>query len=262
MADRAGAGKAALVTGSTAGIGRAIALALAAEGFSVALNGRRPEAEAEEVLAGARRACGGTATCMYVRADVSGEEGREALFEAVRSRFGRLDVLVNNAGVTTGGRRDMLELTEEAMLGVLRTNLVGPFLLGSRFAELMMKGEGARYMVNISSISAYLPSVNRADYCISKAGMAMMTKLFAARLAPHGVRVFEIRPGIIRTGMTAPVAAKYDALIGGGLLPLGRWGEPEDVARAVLAVARGHHDYTTGEVINVDGGFHISRGAL
>lgn len=262
MPERAGAGKAALVTGSTAGIGRAIALALASEGFSVVLNGRRSEAEAEEVVAGARRACGGSGTCLYVRADVSEETGREALFEAVCARFGRLDVLVNNAGVTTGGRRDMLELTEEAMLGVLKTNLVGPFFLGSRFAELMMKGEGVRYMVNISSISAYLPSVNRADYCISKAGMAMITKLFAARLAPHGVRVFEIRPGIVRTDMTAPVAAKYDARIDGGLLPLARWGEPEDVARAVLAVVRGYHDYTTGEVINVDGGFHISRGAL
>jgi NAD(P)-dependent dehydrogenase (short-subunit alcohol dehydrogenase family) len=117
-------------------------------------------------------------------------------------------------------------------------------------------------MVNISSISAYLPSVNRADYCLSKAGMAMMTKLFAARLAPYGVRVFEIRPGIVRTDMTAPVAERYDRLIDAGLLPLGRWGEPGDVARALVAVVRGHHDYSTGEVINVDGGFQISRGAL
>ncbi|MGV7929314.1 MAG: 3-ketoacyl-ACP reductase [Spirochaetota bacterium] len=262
MSERAGDGKTALVTGSTAGIGRAMAIALAAEGFSVMLNGRRDAAAAEEIRAEADRANGMTNSCVYVRADVSDEAGRAALREAVRSRFGRLDVLVNNAGVTSEGRRDMLELSEEAMLRVLKTNLVGPFLLSSALAELMGKGDAPRYIVNISSISVYLPSVNRADYCVSKAGMAMMTKLFAARLAPHGVRVFEIRPGIIRTDMTAPVAAKYDALIGGGLLPVGRWGEPEDVARAVLAVVRGHHDYATGEVINVDGGFHISRGAL
>lgn len=262
MPERAGAGKVALVTGSTAGIGRAMALALAAEGFSVVLNGRRAEAEAEEVLAEVRSAGGDENSRIYVRADVSLEEGREALFEAVRARFGRLDVLVNNAGISTEDRRDMLELTEEAMLRVLRTNLVGPFLLSSRFADLLMNGEGARYMVNISSISAYLPSVNRADYCLSKAGVAMMTKLFAARLAPYGVRVFEIRPGIVRTGMTAPVAERYDRLIDAGLLPLGRWGEPGDVARALVAVVRGHHDYATGEVINVDGGFQISRGAL
>ncbi|MCU0843892.1 MAG: 3-ketoacyl-ACP reductase [Spirochaetes bacterium] len=262
MGERAGNGRVALVTGSTAGIGRAIAIALGADGYAVVLNGRRDAVDAEEARAAVQRAGGAAGSCVYVRADVAEAAGREALREAVRSGFGRLDVLVNNAGVTTEGRRDMLELSEEAMLRVLKTNLVGPFLLSSALAGLMENGDALRYIVNISSISAYQPSVNRADYCISKAGMGMMTKLFALRLASHGVRVFEIRPGIIRTDMTGPVAAKYDAKIGGGLLPLSRWGEPEDVARAVLAVVRGHHDYATGEVINVDGGFHINRGAL
>jgi NAD(P)-dependent dehydrogenase (short-subunit alcohol dehydrogenase family) len=262
MDERAPGGRVALVTGSTAGIGKAIALSLAAEGCSVVLNGRRSAADAEEVRAAAERANGAPGSCVYVRADVSDGEGRAALCDAVRSGFGRLDVLVNNAGITTGGRRDMLELSEEAMLGVLKTNLVGPFLLSSALSGLMEAGEGPRYIINISSISAYLPSVSRADYCLSKAGMAMMTKLFAVRLAPAGVRDFEIRPGIIRTDMTGPVAAKYDALIGDGLLPIPRWGETGDVARAVLAVVRGYYDYSTGEVVNVDGGFHISGGAL
>ncbi len=168
-------------------------------------------------------------------------------------------MLVNNAGITTEGRRDMLELTERSMKRVFDVNLIGPFLLSSALSRFLMDNESISYIINISSISAEAASVNRADYCMSKAGMAMMTSLFAARLASHGVRVFELRPGIIRTAMTEPVREKYDRAIGEGLLPIARWGEPGDVAAAVRAIVGGNLDYSTGEVLHIDGGFHLRR---
>ncbi len=258
----------ALVTGGTAGIGKAIALSLAREGYSIILSGRRAEGEVkpllesiEDIHRDIQSKKGGEGSCIYVRGDISDVKTRQKLKEAVEGGVAPLKVLVNNAGVTTKGRKDMLDLTEEEILDLLKINLVAPFLISSALASALasqLSGEGSPgYIINISSISAYTPSVNRADYCISKAGLSMMTKLFAERLAMENVRVFEVRPGIIKTDMTNPVREKYDTLIDGGLLPIKRWGEPEDVAKAVIGIVSGYHPYSTGGVINVDGGFHI-----
>ncbi len=256
----------ALVTGGTAGIGRAIALSLAGEGFSIIISGRRRKGEVEELLGkikDAQRDKGVDGGCVYVRGDISKETTRKKLAGAVKRWGGGLKVLVNNAGVTTAGRIDMLDLKEDDFLSLLKINLVAPFLLSSALAPFltssMDSGDSPGYIVNISSISAYTASVNRADYCISKAGLSMMTKLFAERLADQNVRVFEVRPGIIKTDMTEPVRDNYDKLIEGGLLPIRRWGKPEDVAKAVLGIVKGYHPYSTGEIINVDGGFHVRR---
>ena len=260
----------ALVTGGTAGIGKAIALSLAREGYSMILSGRRAEGEVKDLLksiediqSDIQRERGEKGSCVYIRGDISDVKTRKKLKEAVEEGMFPLKVLVNNAGITTKGRKDMLDLTEEEILDLLKINLVAPFLISSALAP-QLSGEGSPgdtitpgYIINMSSISAYTPSVNRADYCISKAGLSMMTKLFAERLAMENVRVFEVRPGIIKTDMTNPVREKYDNLIDEGLLPIKRWGEPEDVARAVIGIVSGYHPYSTGGVINVDGGFHI-----
>jgi 3-oxoacyl-[acyl-carrier protein] reductase len=250
--------RAALVTGGTAGIGRAVALALAAEGYTVVISGRRPKAEVSDLVESLREASGKDG-CRYVRGDIADASSRDELVQTIRREYGRLSVLVNNAGVGTKSRQDMLTLTEEDFVSLLKVNLVAPFLLSAALAPLMGGDKTPAYIVNVSSISAYTSSTNRADYCISKAGMSMMTRLFADRLAADNVRVFEVRPGIIRTDMTRPVADKYDRLIEGGLLPIGRWGEPQDVARAVVGIVLGYHPYSTGSVVDVDGGFHIRR---
>jgi NAD(P)-dependent dehydrogenase (short-subunit alcohol dehydrogenase family) len=212
-----------------------------------------------DLVARAEDISGTKGSCAYIRGDIAEAGTRGRILDFVRDRHGYLDVLVNNAGITTEGRKDMLELSEEEILRVMRVNLIAPFLLTAELAKLYPGSGSMKYIINISSISAYTASVNRADYCMSKSAMSMMTKLYAARLADRDVRVFEVRPGIIRTGMTGPVSEKYDALIAEGLLPVARWGEPEDVARAVAALTRGHFDYTAGEVINVDGGFRLRR---
>lgn len=257
MAEGTKGGRVALITGSTAGIGRAVALSMAREGCRVILNGRREESRVIELKARIDELCGAPGSCDYVRGDVADEDTRDRITRFIGERYGRLDVLVNNAGMTTEGRKDMLSLTEDNIVRVLKVNLVAPFLLTAACARFLNDNERTCYVVNISSISADTVSTNRADYCVSKAGMSMMTKLFAVRLARHNVRVFEVRPGIVHTGMTDPVREKYDGLIAGGLLPVARWGEPEDVARAVTALVAGNFDYTTGEVICVDGGFHL-----
>lgn len=251
-------GRAALVTGGSAGIGRAIALSLAAEGYAVVINGRRPEREVAD-LVGRLNEAAGAGRCRYVRGDIADAACRDRLVGTIREEYGALSVLVNNAGVTTQDRKDMLELTEDDMIGLLKVNLIAPFLLSSGLAGLMGSGDEPAYIINISSISAYTASTNRADYCISKAGVSMMTSLFADRLAADNVRVFEVRPGIIRTDMTGAVAEKYDRLIAGGMLPIGRWGTPQDVARAVVGIVLGYHPYSTGSAVDVDGGFHIRR---
>jgi len=247
-----------LVTGGSAGIGRATALALAAEGYAVVISGRRPDAEVAEFV-GRLNEAAGTDRCRYVRGDIADTAYRDLLVTTVREQYGRLSVLVNNAGVTTRDRKDMLELTEEDMVDLLKVNLIAPFMLSAALASLMGGEASPGYIVNISSISAYTVSTNRADYCISKAGVSMMTGLFADRLAADNIRVFEVRPGIIRTQMTEPVVEKYDRLIKEGLLPIRRWGTPEDVARAVVGIVLGYHPYSTGSVVDVDGGFHIRR---
>jgi NAD(P)-dependent dehydrogenase (short-subunit alcohol dehydrogenase family) len=207
----------------------------------------------------AARAAGREIQVVTRRADISVAAEREDLAGFAKAAFGHLDLLVNNAGIAPAVRADLLEVTEESLDRLLDTNLKGTFLLTQRLAKWMLARRppsGAK-IVFISSISAFTASVNRGDYCVSKAGVAMLVKLFAARLAEHGIGVFEVRPGIIATDMTGPVKAKYDALIAGGLTPIRRWGTPEDVGRAVAAIAEDAFPFSTGEVIHVDGGFHL-----
>jgi NAD(P)-dependent dehydrogenase (short-subunit alcohol dehydrogenase family) len=249
----------ALVTGGSRGIGRGIGVALAGAGYAVAINFQGNESAARE----AQTALGPGAESLLCRGDVGVRADREALVAAVLARWGRLDVLVNNAGIASVGRLDLLEATEESWEHVLAVNLKGAFFLSQHAAREMIRlralgvADYCPAIINISSLSAYAASVNRGDYCISKAGIAMMTQLFALRLAEHGVRVYEVRPGIIATDMTAGVSEVYTKLIAEGLTPIRRWGTPEDVGRAVAALATGAIPYSTGEVVNVDGGFHV-----
>ena len=244
----------AIVTGSTRGIGRGIADALAAHSYAVVYSGTSAQPP-EHVPAWA----------CYIGCDISDDAQRTALIEGTLARFGRLDVLVNNAGVAPQQRRDLLETTSESFDRVLGINLKGTFFLCQAAANVMLalqQRELENYhprIVNISSISAYTASTSRGEYCVSKAGIAMVTELFAARLAPHGIPVFEVRPGIIDTDMTSAVHDKYAALIAGGLTPIPRFGTPQDVAGAVLAACSGLLDFSTGQVLHADGGFHLRR---
>jgi NAD(P)-dependent dehydrogenase (short-subunit alcohol dehydrogenase family) len=250
----------ALVTGGTRGIGLGVARSLAAEGFDLALCGLREEAQVAAVLA-ELRAKGGEVR--YLRADIALREDRERLLAGVRSAFSGLHLLVNNAGVAPAVRADLLEAGEESFDRLLSVNLKGPYFLTQAVARWMTEQkrqagyQGA--IVFVTSMSAETASPNRGEYCVSKAGLAMTARLFAVRLAGPGIPVYEVRPGIIHTDMTAAVAEAYDRLIGEGLIPQGRWGEPEDVGRVVAALARGDAAYSTGAVIMVDGGLTIPR---
>jgi 3-oxoacyl-[acyl-carrier protein] reductase len=258
----------ALVTGASRGIGRGIAIELARIGHSVAINFISRSDAAEECAVLCRQVAlpGSAAAFQPFQADISRPEDRARLLQSVAQEFGWIDLLVNNAGVTPKVRADILEASEESFDHVVSTNLKGPYFLTQAVANFWIKNFdaiGSRptkpKIVTISSISAYAASVNRGDYCIAKAGLAMMTKLFAARLAAYGINVFEIRPGIVATDMTAPVKDLYERRIADGLTPIRRWGSPEDVGRAVAAVAEGRFPFSTGEVLNVDGGFHLAR---
>jgi 3-oxoacyl-[acyl-carrier protein] reductase len=246
---------AALVTGASRGIGRGIAIALAGAGFDVVVNYASNLAAAEDTAAeieklGVRAA--------LVRADVGDAEDRARLVHESHEAFGGIDLLVNNAGVAPSVRADLLEATEESFDRLVGINLKGPYFLTQQVALRMIEAGVAGKIVTISSMSAYTASVNRGDYCVTKAGLGMMTKLFAARLAEHGITVFEVRPGIIATDMTGPVQAKYDKLIlEDGITPIRRWGTPGDVGRAVVAIATDLLPFSTGQVIDVDGGFHL-----
>jgi 3-oxoacyl-[acyl-carrier protein] reductase len=251
----------ALVTGASRGIGRGIATALAAQGWTVVINYRGNAGAAQEA-AEAVTAAGGRS--LVVQADIGDAADREKLVRVTLESFGRLDLLVNNAGMAPRQRMDLLATTEASYDEVMGVNLKGPFFLTQHVAnamiELLRQGLiDQPKIINIGSMSAYTASVNRGEYCISKAGLGMMTALFADRLAEYGILVYEVRPGVIATDMTSVVKARYDALIDGGLTPVKRWGEPDDVARAVLAIAQGYLPFSTGEVINVDGGFHLRR---
>jgi 3-oxoacyl-[acyl-carrier protein] reductase len=251
----------ALVTGASRGIGRAISLALAAAGHRVIVNYAHRADAAEEVVRQIEEQGGQAFAC---RGNVAQRDDRAALVRHAREELGRLDVLVNNAGITSPGRRDLLEATEESWDEVFATNLKGPFFLSQLAARTMIDLLGAGRIsqgtiINVSSISAYAISTNRADYCLTKAALQAMTWLFADRLAEERIQVFEICPGVIATDMTGPVKEKYDKLIADGLSPMRRWGTPEDVARAVVALVSGAFPFSTGERINVDGGFHIRR---
>jgi 3-oxoacyl-[acyl-carrier protein] reductase len=251
----------ALVTGGTRGIGLGIARALAARGFDLALNGVRAD-DAVAAVVEELRSLGGEVH--YVRGDVGEGKDRDRVVATVRERFGCLHVLVNNAGVAPAVRADLLEAGEESFDRLLRINLKGPYFLTQAVARWMGEQQGADgdwagCIVNVTSISATVASPSRGEYCVSKAGLAMMSQLFAVRLAEMGIPVYEVRPGIIRTDMTAGVAEKYDALIDGGLVPEGRWGTPEDVGRVVAALASGETPYATGNVLVVDGGLTLPR---
>lgn len=251
----------AIVTGAGRGIGRAIAVELGRLGFQVAINYHANKQAAEQCAAAVKDA-GGKA--LIVQADVSSSEDRQRLVRETIGQFGPIRLLVNNAGVAPKVRADLLELSEASYDEVLATNLRGPLFLTQLVARHMAEQDadqprsGGRAIINITSVSAYAASVNRGEYCIAKAGLAMMTQLFAARLAEFGVNVYEIRPGVIATDMTAKVKDKYDEMIlEKGLTPIRRWGRPEDIARAVGAIARGDFPFSTGMVLDVDGGFRV-----
>ncbi len=251
----------ALITGGSRGIGYGIAEHLARAGFDLAINGVRPEASASEAL-DKLRALG--AEVMYCPGDVALREARTAMLDKVRDHFGRLNVLVNNAGIAPNERRDILEATEESFQHVLMTNLQGAYFLTQAAANWMIQQRAEELnftgcIVNVSSISATVASVNRGEYCVAKAGLSMATQLFAARLGEYDIPVYEVRPGLIRTDMTAGVTDKYDKLIDDGLCIQKRWGYPDDVGRAVAALARGDFPYSTGQVILVDGGLTLPR---
>jgi 3-oxoacyl-[acyl-carrier protein] reductase len=260
----------ALVTGGSRGIGRAIAIGLAGAGFDLVINYVSDDSAAEETSNAAQGASGGAASAGQgtgvetFRADISIAAERDKLIDFTRRRFGRLDLLVNNAGVAPSVRSDLLEATEESFERLISVNLKGPYFLTQAVARWMVEqnarqgaGGAQRAIINVTSLSAYAASPDRGDYCVSKAGLSMATQLYAARLASEGINVYEVRPGIIKTDMTAGVKGKYDELIERGLTPIRRWGTPQDVARAVIAIAKGELGFSTGEVINVDGGFHL-----
>ena len=243
----------ALVTGSTRGIGRGIADMLSANGCKVMYCGTRQERPSDL-----------PEDKDYFGCDISKPEQREALIEHVLDKYGRLDILVNNAGVAPLVRSDILEMSEESLDRVLGINLKGTLFMCQLAARAMLKcdyseSELPPRIVNIGSISAYTSSTSRGEYCLSKAGIAMVTQLMADRLADENIKVFEVRPGIIDTDMTKVVHEKYENLINGGLLPIRRFGKPEDVAKAVLACCSGNLDYACGQVINADGGFELRR---
>ena len=251
-----------LITGASRGIGRGIALALARAGrHDLVVNYAANEIAARECQELCAEAGGGKVRVEIVQGDVSQAADRAQIIDFVRERFGRLDLLVNNAGITSPGRADILEATEASFDTVIGVNLRGPYFLTQRAARLIIDSapiDGLqRAVINVSSISAFAVSTNRGDYCITKAGIGMMTKLWAVRLAEFGIGVFEIQPGVIESDMTGPVKAKYDTLFAQGFAPINRWGQPDDVGRAVTAVALGHFPYSTGQVFNVDGGFHL-----
>lgn len=237
----------ALVTGAGRGIGRGIAVELAKT--HTVVGAFRSNTETARTL---REETGAETFQM----DISSAPDRAALIEFVRERHGRIDLLVNNAGVAPRQRRDILEATEESFAEVLDINLKGPYFLTQQAANLMLR-RGSGRIVFVTSISAYTSSTARGEYCVSKAGLSMAVSLFADRLAAAGIGVFEIRPGIIQTDMIAAVRGKYEKLAAEGLLPQGRLGTPEDVAAAVRAIADGNLDYATGQVLNIDGGFHL-----
>ncbi|MFI5909050.1 3-ketoacyl-ACP reductase [Dactylosporangium sp. NPDC051541] len=246
---------AALVTGASRGIGRGIALALAGAGWDVVVNYASNLAAAQEVAAAVEQA---GAKAAVVQADIGDSASRTRLVEEAYQAFGDIELLVNNAGVAPSVRADILEAGEESFDRLVAINLKGPYFLTQQVANRMISAGTQGRIVTISSMSAYTASTNRGDYCITKSGLAMLTKLYAARLAEHGINVYEVRPGIIATDMTGGVKEKYDRLIlDEGITPIRRWGTPEDVGKAVVAIADDLLPFSTGQVIDVDGGFHL-----
>jgi len=248
-----------LVTGGGRGIGAGIVEALAAAGHNVAFCGRGTPEGAQDFLNKLKQDHPGKFA--YFRCDVSRAADREAMLDAFESEFGPLDVLVNNAGVAPEVRADLLEMSEESFDRVLGINLRGPFFLTQAAAKRIIANQNGKFhcIINTGSVSADYASINRGEYCLSKAGVAMATKLWSVRLAEHGICVYELRPGVIRSDMTSGVAAKYDKMIADGLTLQKRWGEPVDIGRAVAMLVAGSLAYSTGQVINIDGGLTIER---
>ncbi len=253
--------KVALITGGSRGIGLGIAQHLAKNGFDLAINGVRDESAVVDVIQSLQ---GSGANVIYCQGSISSTEDRKKIIQKVKDHFGRLHVLVNNAGIAPKERRDVLETTEESFDDVLSTNLKGNYFLTQLSANWMIEQKKSDpafqgCIINVSSISATVASVNRGEYCISKAGLSMSTQLFAVRLGEFDIPVFEVRPGIISTDMTSGVKEKYDKLIEGGLTIQKRWGSPNDVGSVVASLAVGNFPYSTGQVIMVDGGLTIPR---
>lgn len=254
--------KIALITGGARGIGLAISRKLGMEGYCLSILGRREEKEISPVMADLRQSC----SVIYTQGDIACTGDRDKYLHNTLSEYGRVDLLVNNAGVAPQKRMDLLEMSEESFDRVMGINLKGPLFLSQSVAQVMLgqseisdKDILPGMIINIGSISALAVSLNRGEYCIAKAGISMMTKLFAVRLAADAIPVYEIQPGIIETDMTAGVKAKYDRMIEQGVFPIPRWGRPEDLAEAVSLLASGRLIYSTGECLHVDGGFHIRR---
>ncbi|MFP4096977.1 MAG: 3-ketoacyl-ACP reductase [Cyclobacteriaceae bacterium] len=253
--------KVAFITGGSRGIGFGIAEALARAGFDLAINGMRDESSVTEALEKLKSM---GVDAIYCQGDVGDTQARQQMMQKIREHYGRLNVLVNNAGVAPKERKDILDATEESFEWVVKTNLQGPYFLTQQAANWMVeqKKENDDFrgcIINISSISATVASVNRGEYCISKAGMSMMTLLFATRLGEYDIPVYDVRPGVTKTDMTSGVTEKYDKMIAGGLCVTPRWGVPDDVGKAVSALAQGHFPYSTGQTIMVDGGLTIPR---
>ncbi len=251
----------ALITGAGRGIGRGIAEKLAELNYNIVIDDIFSENDIAETLEAIKTK---GADVLYVQADISKSDDRKKIVKAVKDKFNRLDVLVNNAGVAPKVRMDILEASEESFDRVLNINLKGPYFLTQLVANWMIEQKKENpdrefKIINTASMSSYVSSTARGEYCVSKAGVSMMTKLYADRLSEFGILVYEIRPGIIYTDMTSVVKEKYDKLIEGGLLPIKRWGYPEDIAKTVAGIVLGYLPYSTGEVINVDGGYHLQR---
>lgn len=251
----------ALVTGGTRGIGLGIARALAREGWNLALCGMRPEADVVPALHALQQS---GSTVSYDVVDISSREQRTRFVQAVRARHGALNAVVNNAGRAPRQRADILEAREDSFEELIRINLQGPYFLTQALAREQVTRRKAdstfrAAIVFVTSVSADMASTTRGDYCITKAGLSMAARLFAVRLAGHGIPVYEVRPGIIETDMTAGVREAYDTRIAEGLVPEQRWGTPEDVGRIVAALLRGDAPYATGTIVNVDGGLSLPR---
>ncbi len=253
--------KVALVTGGSRGIGLGIARKLAQNGFDLAINGIRSEESLISIL-DELRILG--AEVIYCQGDIASNIDRELILEKIKNHFSRLNILINNAGIAPKQRLDILETTEASFDEVLDVNLKGTYFMTQAVANFMVqqRTEDQNFtgtIVNISSVSATLASVNRGEYCISKAGLSMITQLFATRLGEFNIPVFEVRPGIIKTDMTEGVTEKYDKLIAEGLTLQKRWGFPDDVGKAVAAIAKGDFPYSTGQVFIIDGGLTMAR---
>jgi 3-oxoacyl-[acyl-carrier protein] reductase len=252
----------AVITGASRGIGRAIAIALAAEGFDIAAIARSVDSEGMEYLESATGKLG--AQFFPIGLDISCTGCQKEVVANILERYGRIDILVNNAGVAPLQRNDILDMPEESYERVLNINLKGPVFFAQKIAREMtwLKQQIDCYrpvIVFITSVSADRSSANRAEYCISKAGLSMASKVFADRLSRENILVFEVRPGIIQTDMTAKIKDKYDKLIGEGLVPQKRWGLPDDIAKAVASIARGDWDFSTGMVFEISGGLNIDK---